>query len=372
MTKAVQKRQPKDDRHGADDRPKGWAIGAVLRETREQRGFSLEDVSENINIRTQQLEAIENAEFDKLPGMTYAIGFIRSYAQLLELDAENLVRHYKDEFGAVDTKPDLDAPAEATPSQVPGIVLAAGAAVLAVIVLVIWVIVASGEEEVAQIPEVPPELASEAVNVPQVTSPVLGDTSELPADMAGSELAMTEQAVPAEPVEPVADQAVTAQNPATPTVEDFGRELSQVYPDIPPPPPTSHSRDASILRPGAVVTRSPADAAVAQQPAQATQPSQPAQPASQPPASRIDSRITLVANRTSWVEVYEEDGDVLMTRVMKKGERYLVPDRGGILLTTGNAGALDVLVDGQEVRPIGNLGDVMRGVELDAETLLRR
>lgn len=362
MTKAVQKRQPKDSRHGTEDRPKGWAIGAVMRETREEMGLTLEAVSENINIRVQQLEAIENAEFDKLPGMTYAIGFIRSYAKVLDLDADNLVRHYKDEFGAVDTKPELDAPVAATPSQVPGMYLAGGAAALAVIVLVIWVIVASGGEEVAQIPEVPAELASEDVNVPNVKSPVLGDTSELPPELAGSELAMTAQSPPED-----ADGQTRALQPEeiNPANEDFGRELSQVHPDVPPPPPAPHTRSTSVVRPGAVITQDQAQALQQQDPPQQAQ-------NAQSPASRIDSRITLVANRTSWVEIYETGGEILMTRVMKKGERYLVPDRKGILLTTGNAGALDVLVDGAEVKPIGKVGDVMRGVELDADKLRRR
>ena len=71
-------------------------IGATLRTAREQRGLSLDDVAEATKIRASQLAAIEEEAFEQLPGPTYARGFIRSYADLLGLDAQALV----DEFNA--------------------------------------------------------------------------------------------------------------------------------------------------------------------------------------------------------------------------------------------------------------------------------
>ena len=71
-------------------------IGATLKTAREQRGLSLDDVAEATKIRATQIAALEEDAFERLPGPTYARGFIRAYADHLGLDAQALV----DEFNA--------------------------------------------------------------------------------------------------------------------------------------------------------------------------------------------------------------------------------------------------------------------------------
>jgi cytoskeleton protein RodZ len=58
-----------------------------------------------------------------------------------------------------------------------------------------------------------------------------------------------------------------------------------------------------------------------------------------------------------------------MTKVMRAGDVYEVPDREGLKLFTGNAGALTILVDGKPVRRIGGNGEVARNVDLEPDTL---
>lgn len=70
-------------------------IGNVLRETRQRKGLSLLDLEDITKIRTHYLRALEDEEFDRLPGQTYVIGFLRSYAKALGLDAQELVDSYK-------------------------------------------------------------------------------------------------------------------------------------------------------------------------------------------------------------------------------------------------------------------------------------
>jgi cytoskeleton protein RodZ len=55
---------------------------------------------------------------------------------------------------------------------------------------------------------------------------------------------------------------------------------------------------------------------------------------------------------------------------LRAGDTYFVPNRPGLLLLTGNAGALEVSVDGQALPPIGPIGAVRRNVSLDPENLL--
>ena len=73
-------------------------IGAALKEERERQGLSLEDVEERTKIRIRYLRALENEDWDILPGPTYVRAFLRTYAEALGLDGEATVDDYRDEF----------------------------------------------------------------------------------------------------------------------------------------------------------------------------------------------------------------------------------------------------------------------------------
>ena len=83
-----------------------------------------------------------------------------------------------------------------------------------------------------------------------------------------------------------------------------------------------------------------------------------------------ESRVVLTARLDSWVQVVSEDNEMLLTRILRAGDTYHVPNRSGLLLLTGNAGALELSVDGQALPPIGPIGAVRRNVSLDPEHLL--
>ena len=70
-------------------------IGTALRDARVTRNLSLAEVSALLRIREAHLEAIELEDFDQLPGNVYAIGFIRTYAQYLELNESDLIMRFK-------------------------------------------------------------------------------------------------------------------------------------------------------------------------------------------------------------------------------------------------------------------------------------
>ncbi len=83
-----------------------------------------------------------------------------------------------------------------------------------------------------------------------------------------------------------------------------------------------------------------------------------------------DSRIVLVAESESWVQVRATSGELLLTRVLRPGDRYLVPDRPGLVMMTGNLGALRIIVDGEAAPGLGPLGVIGRDIPLDADRLL--
>jgi cytoskeleton protein RodZ len=59
----------------------------------------------------------------------------------------------------------------------------------------------------------------------------------------------------------------------------------------------------------------------------------------------------------------------VVDRILRAGERYVVPAGTGLVLTTGNAGGLDMFVDGQRTPPLGDVGAVRRKISLDSGQL---
>ena len=73
-------------------------IGQTLRETRMRNRIDITEVEAGTKIRAKYLRALENEEWDLLPGPTFVKTFLRSYADYLGLDSRQLVEEYKQRF----------------------------------------------------------------------------------------------------------------------------------------------------------------------------------------------------------------------------------------------------------------------------------
>ena len=82
-------------------------------------------------------------------------------------------------------------------------------------------------------------------------------------------------------------------------------------------------------------------------------------------------RIVIRARQESWVQVTSPDR-TLLTRVLRPGDEFRVPDMKGLRLDTGNAGGLEIWVDGQRIPPLAAVGNAISGVELSPAKLLAR
>lgn len=87
-------------------------------------------------------------------------------------------------------------------------------------------------------------------------------------------------------------------------------------------------------------------------------------------AGSWDARVVIEATNEVWVQILTEDGFPLLTRILQPGDRYLVPNRDGLVLMTGNAGAIEIFVDGQPLPPIGDIGVVLDHISLIPERLI--
>lgn len=86
-------------------------IGEQLRKAREAKGLSISDIEKATKIQSRYLEAIENNDFDKLPGDFYVRAFIRQYAQIVGLDGKELLNQYQGEVANEVSQPE-ESPAQ--------------------------------------------------------------------------------------------------------------------------------------------------------------------------------------------------------------------------------------------------------------------
>ena len=73
-------------------------LGNILKEAREKNNLEINEISKKLNISTILLQAIESGDRDKFPGEPYTFGFVKSYAQSLNLDIDFISKLYKEEF----------------------------------------------------------------------------------------------------------------------------------------------------------------------------------------------------------------------------------------------------------------------------------
>ena len=77
----------------------------------------------------------------------------------------------------------------------------------------------------------------------------------------------------------------------------------------------------------------------------------------------------LRAKSDAWMQVRDKSGQILLNRVLRNGETWQVPAKPSLLLTTGNAGGTELLVDGTAAGSLGGDGAVRRDLPLDADAI---
>jgi cytoskeletal protein RodZ len=453
-------RTPAPDDGGGQDAPRD-SLPEILRRAREEYGQDLRTVAQILRIRYVYLEAIEEGRFEQLPGTTYAVGFLRTYADFLGLDSDEIVERFKDEATGVERKTELVFPEPVSESKIPG-----GAIILISVLLLAvayggWLYLSNQGKSVADlIPAMPESLqallddgeadtgtemaaetpaamapaaldepAEEAVEQPAEETPVAAEASPQPPDeTAGTETAAGETMVPAAPVETAAVPA-SPESVAPATIEPSVTTEIAVAPTAPEP-----AAPAQVARPFPAETPSataPAEAEpepVVSERAAEVQPAAealiPAAPAAADPAAIMDqgaatgdrgtapeelvavaptpqttliipavptttqtvvipddriprvygeksanTRIVLRAVQDSWVQVRDAQNALLLTRVLQSGDTYFVPNQEGLTLLTGNAGGIEIEVDGVIAPRIGPVGTVRRDIPLEPERL---
>ncbi len=284
-------------------------LGDLLRKKREEKKLSLADIEKGTNIRKLYIQAIEDGNYDKLPGEVFLKGFIKTYAKFLGLDGQALVEQYKAEKAGIapqqETATEVTTPASKTAAN------------------------SKSDKSTDNLKQAAPKtenkpVIAEAKNKPSVTSP--------------------EQ----------------HKQPARTRLEEAEKNTKYLHAES-----SSNKKNIVIVviiliivivgavaylssQGGSSNTTSSAPTTEQQQPAQ--------QPAAQPqqPAPVSGAEVSATFDDDCWTEV-KVDGKVVLSETVKKGSTLNWKGAKQIDISVGNAGAINVTFNNQ---PVGKLGDV--------------
>jgi cytoskeleton protein RodZ len=419
-------------------------VGAQLRQVRLERGEDLEQVAQYLRIRANYLVGIEQGDMSVMPGQTYALGFLRSYADHLGFDGDDLVGQIKSTVADLTGRTRLRLRTPLPESRLPKApILVLSLAAIAGIYVGWTYLDRSGRIAIETVAEVPEQIRSLAPDpLPDDGSALWGagaaatdqgSTSSADSELMGAATAATgDTSPPAAPTVPsrrvddmvpqvsssageaaldvsgrrageVTEPASTAALETSPS--DTADTSAPTADAVDPPRPTEPSEpEAAPWEPGAGPAAASVETEVAvvavpdpsadgagvtgsqagARPPTEASPDQAARPSPDEviallsartdgeggtpqiyESENADARVILHALDYSWIQITSTDGDYLRARTLQPGDVLLVPNRDDLLLWTGNAGGLQVIVDGVPVPPLGAEGAVVRKVSLD-------
>ena len=302
-----------DKRLTAAGSPAATGFGERLRTARERRGLTLRQIADSTKISVAILEALERDDPSRLPGGIFSRSFVRSFAAEVGLDPEEELREFERAFPQHAPRPELVTPEAIEPIAVESHRLWP------------WVLVA-------------------ALLLGGLTVAAL------------SYLGWRRPATPA--------TEVASGGPEGPAPSPSARpEPPPPLPAAPAPASGADTTPPAALSPGPPV----AGTLVATPTGQGTSPSQPTAAGPTPPAPAGALRIVLEPRAECWVEV-RGDSTVLLSRVLKPGERVALAADEVLQLAVGDAGALAYTLNGQAGRSLGRSGQVVRA-RIDRATL---
>jgi cytoskeleton protein RodZ len=364
----------------ASGRGRAPRVGAELRAARQRYGWELGAVAASLRIRASYLEAIEAGRIADLPGNAYALGFLRTYATTLGLDPDEITRRFRAEVAEVNAKTELTFPAPVPERGVPAGAVVLLGLVLAVGAYVAWYRLADrppASHAVAPVPEKLARLADPAALAPvaPVAPAATPTAAPTPASFAArvtrpaaapSGVSSATHAAPPATVPAGLPAASAPAGGATPPASSIAAApAGSVSTSIMSSPGTSSAPTVtqSGTPPGAGLPPPPAPSATGSALAAVSSLAPPA--AAAPAPMSPPGSVIIRATAQAWIEVRDATGAVIFTKLMQPGESWTAPREAGLVLTTGNAGGTQLLVDGAPASSLGGPGTVVRDQPLD-------
>ena len=374
-------RKPRDGEEdqlfqGDPSAPQPGSVGHLLRTTREGLGWDLRDVAAALRIRTEYLDALERNTVEGLPGVAYATGFLRAYADYLGLDGNEAVNRFKTEKKTLASRPELSFPVPLTDRGIPGSGLFLIALLLITLAYGTWYYMSSGEHPTP--PAVEPVPARLLDSTPQAAAPAVEQDAAKPATDTPAAATPT-PATPA-PTTLAAVPPTTTPAPGTqagpPASPAAGFQPSIGAPQIAAAAPGAAGKPATKPAPGVAIVPTAPSAPPAPN-ADGTLPAVPPETATAADSKEPKTygsfaspgRIVVKAKGYAWIQVYDGK-ETILTRTLHPGDSYYAPNKPGLIMRTGNAGGLSFVVDGKELPAVGPSGMVKKKIPLDPQRLI--
>lgn len=164
------------------------SVGERLRAAREEKGLSLEEVASQTRIPRRHLEAIESADWERLPAATYTVGFAKSYASAVGLDRTEVGEEVRAEMGGqrpASNSAEVFEPADPARTMPRSLVIAAIVGIILVVIAMTWLnrrdlqpSEPAPVEASEEAPAVQPETAAPSPAAPAAGGPVVLTATE--------------------------------------------------------------------------------------------------------------------------------------------------------------------------------------------------
>jgi cytoskeleton protein RodZ len=400
-------------------------IGAEVNSARLAKGIQISELSQLLRISKHQLKSIEAGDFDSLPGPTYVAGYLRSFAQQVGLDGAELAQRYRALLGEGEKGPTYSFPVDTQRPQRSGAMLASIIVIFAVAGYGGWYAVGRPDVLTALTGEAQPEtIAPPQIELTATEPDDMAKPDIEPVDLAAAALPANDPALSGEASDSAGTDIAgvpgeTAVSAGTVSAPETGLAAEQAFdsvavtaakqeapdqvlpdittPDITTPDIATLADTPADNMPAAGTSGGAADLAavdgaiegvltplpgdeVADRQLDATAPvsmdsvtgSISGQIGTGVAFARQrvpDMELTLRATSASWVEIIRNDGEEVMTKLMRAGDTYVIDSRDRLYLSTGNAGGLELLFNDGTVRSVGESGEILRDLLLDASKL---
>ncbi|NWA01424.1 RodZ domain-containing protein [Pseudomonas gingeri] len=297
--------------------------GETLRQARESNGWTLAEVALKLNLTTTSLSNLEAGAFDKLPGHTFARGYIRAYAKLLGMDQTVLVQQFDQCTGTDSQGSNVHALGRIEePVRV-------SHTILRIVSLLLLIAVIGGgfvwwQDQASLRSKDQAAISMEHVEVESADGTTQIHPIDEPEDQAVAQNQSNPEATPAEPSSETQAEApapTAPAAPATPAVVPVPHAAQSLV--VPPQPAPS---PVSPVSPSAPVNGAPAAAPVAG-------------------AGQI--HVTFVAD--CWTQVTDGSGKVLFSGLKRKGDTLEASGKPPFAVRLGYAKGAQITYNGQAV-----------------------
>jgi len=300
-------------------------IGKLCLDARVSKSLTQEQASALLKVRVKIIKDFENGDQIDLPGTAYKIGFVRSYARLLDLDSDLLVKEFKESIEVNNFKEEYKF---LSPEINSNKILPIGAVLSMFIALLVYsgwyytdrsnsIDMVSNNLEGKENKNINELDNRNYVIIEDNLDPKNVSSKVKNKDQETKQLAINEE------LDTTEFETKNIANNDKPNLNN------QIMPST-----TNKVEELNVEN----KTNEMSAKANERDP---------------------DNEMVLKATGNSWVEIEDLDGNVLMTRLMRPGETYVVPKINGLTFNTGNAGALSLSQGEEVISKLGEIGEII-------------